>query len=40
MPPFRLDALDEFKDLAVQMRSQAEDLARAHGRSLSVKLAA
>jgi len=32
--------LDEFKELAAQMRSEAEDLARAHGRSLSAKLAA
>jgi FMN-dependent NADH-azoreductase len=32
--------LDEFKELAAQMRSEAEDLARAHGRSLSARLAA
>jgi FMN-dependent NADH-azoreductase len=32
--------LDEFKELAAGMRSDAEDLARAHGRSLSAKLAA
>jgi FMN-dependent NADH-azoreductase len=32
--------LDEFKELAAGMRSHAEDLARAHGRSLSAKLAA
>jgi hypothetical protein len=28
-------ALDEFKDLAAQMRTDAEELARGHGRSLS-----
>ena len=33
-------ALDEFKELAVQMRIEAEELAREHGRSLSAKLAA
>jgi FMN-dependent NADH-azoreductase len=33
-------ALDEFKELAAQMRIEAEELARAHGRSLSEKLAA
>ncbi|SCL37305.1 FMN-dependent NADH-azoreductase [Micromonospora pallida] len=27
-------ALDEFKDLAAQLRTQAEDLARSHGRAL------
>ena len=32
--------LDQFKELAAQMRSEAEQLARAHGRSLSPKLAA
>jgi FMN-dependent NADH-azoreductase len=32
--------LDQFKELAAQMRSDAEHLARAHGRSLSAKLAA
>jgi FMN-dependent NADH-azoreductase len=32
--------LDKFKELAAQMRSEAEQLARAHGRSLSPKLAA
>ena len=32
--------LDEFKELAAQMRSEAEELARAHGRSLSTRLAA
>jgi FMN-dependent NADH-azoreductase len=32
-------ALDQFKDLAAQLRSEAEDLARAHGRSLSERLA-
>jgi len=32
-------ALDQFKDLAAQLRGEAEDLARAHGRSLSEKLA-
>jgi FMN-dependent NADH-azoreductase len=28
-------ALDEFKDIAIQMRTEAEELARTHGRSLS-----
>jgi FMN-dependent NADH-azoreductase len=28
-------ALDQFKDLAVQLRSQAEDAARLHGRALA-----
>ena len=32
--------LDQFKELAAQMRSEAEQLARTHGRSLSPKLAA
>jgi FMN-dependent NADH-azoreductase len=32
--------LDEFKELAAQMRIEAEELARAHGRSLSARLAA
>jgi FMN-dependent NADH-azoreductase len=32
--------LDQFKELAAQTRSEAEQLARAHGRSLSPKLAA
>jgi FMN-dependent NADH-azoreductase len=32
--------LDEFKELAAQMRVEAEQLARDHGRSLSLKLAA
>jgi FMN-dependent NADH-azoreductase len=32
--------LDEFKELAAEMRAEAEALARAHGRSLSAKLAA
>jgi FMN-dependent NADH-azoreductase len=32
--------LDEFKELAAQMRTEAEALARAHGRSLTAKLAA
>jgi FMN-dependent NADH-azoreductase len=32
--------LDQFKELAAQMRTEAEQLARAHGRSLSPKLAA
>jgi len=31
--------LDEFKELAAEMRSEAEELARAHGRSLSAMLA-
>jgi FMN-dependent NADH-azoreductase len=33
-------ALDEFKELAAQMRVEAEELAREHGQSLSAKLAA
>jgi FMN-dependent NADH-azoreductase len=33
-------ALDQFKELAAQLRSDAEDLARAHGRTLSTKLMA
>jgi FMN-dependent NADH-azoreductase len=33
-------ALDEFKELAAQMRTEAEELARTNGRSLSAKLAA
>ncbi len=32
--------LDEFRELAAQMRAEAEELARAHGRSLSTRLAA
>jgi FMN-dependent NADH-azoreductase len=32
-------ALDQFKELAAQLRTEAEDLARAHGRSLSERLA-
>ena len=32
--------LDEFKELAAQMRTEAEELARTHGQSLSAKLAA
>jgi FMN-dependent NADH-azoreductase len=33
-------ALDEFKELAAQMRVEAEELAREHGRTLGAKLAA
>jgi FMN-dependent NADH-azoreductase len=33
-------ALDEFKELAAELRAAAEDLAREHGQSLSAKLAA
>lgn len=33
-------ALDEFKELAAEMGSEAEELARAHGRALAPKLAA
>ncbi|HWF49545.1 MAG TPA: NAD(P)H-dependent oxidoreductase [Solirubrobacteraceae bacterium] len=32
--------LDEFKEIAAEMRIEAEELARAHGRSLSAELAA
>jgi FMN-dependent NADH-azoreductase len=32
--------LDAFKELAAQMRTDAEELARDHGRSLTAKLAA
>src|SRR6202451_4721291 len=33
-------ALDEFTELAAEMRLEAEELAHAHGRSLSSRLAA
>lgn len=32
-------ALDQFKDLSVQLRAKAEDLARQHGQSLSARFA-